>query len=162
MKNVGDEMIHPGSTSKVDVTKIKKKRYQQECIPVGCVPLALYRTGGLFGGGFSIHGVSVSETPSPSSPMKILPWTKLRLRAEMTTMRMDQYCLHLKKRERIFTFLLSGDSFLGLIICGFVQFACLSLFSWLSTLLFSTSSSSRSSSSSLSVLLWPSCSSSGF
>ena len=61
-------MIHPGSTTKVDVTRNSKQTYKQECIPVGCVPPALYRTGG--GGSLSARwslstGVSVRETPSP-------------------------------------------------------------------------------------------------
>ena len=45
-------------------------KWKQECIPVGCVPSALYRTGGLCPGGFCPGGlcpggVSVRETPSP-------------------------------------------------------------------------------------------------
>ena len=53
------------------------------------------------------EGVPVRETLSPTpdrqTTVKILPWTKLRLQAVMTTMRMDQYCLHLRKNIHLLT-----------------------------------------------------------
>ena len=59
---------------------------EQECIPVGCVPSVLYRTGG---GSLSRRGVSVREIPPCGqndwhTPVKILPCPKLRLRAVKT------------------------------------------------------------------------------
>ena len=46
---------------------------EQECIPVGCVPPVLYRTGGSLcpggglypGGSMSRRGVSITQTPFP-------------------------------------------------------------------------------------------------
>ena len=96
-------MIDPGSTTKVDMTRNSKQRYQQECIPVGCVPPALYRTGG---GSLSARGLYQGDPLPPvdrQTTVKILPWTKLRLWAVMTTMRMDQYCLHLRKNIHLLT-----------------------------------------------------------
>ena len=62
---------------------------KQECIPVECVPPALYRKrgrGGSLSWGWSLsRGVSVRENPLPpvdrQTPVKILPCPKLRLRA---------------------------------------------------------------------------------
>ena len=73
---------------------------KQECIPVRCVPAALYRTAGLCPGGVSVQGGlcprwvsvgggligggSVHGDPSPmerQTPVKILACPKLRLRA---------------------------------------------------------------------------------
>ena len=44
--------------------KCKKIILTQECIPVGCVLLALYRTGGV-----SVWGVSLTETPLYRDPL---------------------------------------------------------------------------------------------
>ena len=51
------------------------KTYKQECIPVGCLPPTLYRTGGLSPGGglcpggSQSGGSSIRETPSPVNRM---------------------------------------------------------------------------------------------
>ena len=76
-------MIHPGSTTKVDVTRNSKQRYQQECIPVGCVPPALYRTvGGLCTGGGLCQG---DPLPHPGQT------------DDCENITLDQYCLAFKK-----------------------------------------------------------------
>ena len=73
---------------------INGPKFEQECIPVGCVPPALYRTGESLSGGCLSPGGSLSREvsvqgglcqgiPFPvdrKTPVKLLPCPKLRLR----------------------------------------------------------------------------------